>query len=254
MTEATEHQQDLGIVGRMINTFRAPGTTFAAMKLSHSWRDWLVPTLIVALVTLASGITLMPVMEQFSADLMDQQMQAMSSEQRKTLESMGSDPGEMMQSMQGALQVTGVIFACFLVFIWLVVLAALLLLLSNFILGGNATFSQMLGVCAYASLVGVIQVAIVTPWIIASESLEVYTGLGILLSSAPSTFLSHLVAGVDFFTLWQIVIMAIGMAAIADLDPKRSLTALLVAWGVYVVGKAGLSVLLSSIQSLAAGM
>ena len=242
MTETTEERRELGIIERMLRTFHAPSETFAAMKHSHSWHDWFVPSLVVAVVTLISAVFLMPVMEQLSAEAMSQMMRDVPPEQQ-----------QMMEGMKGPLQVVGVIAAFFLVFLWLVVVGALLLLLSNFILGGNATFSQMMGVFAYASLIGVVQTVIVTPWIMTAESIEVYTGLGILLSGPPSTFLSHLVAGIDFFTIWQIIILAIGMATMADLDSRRSLIALLVTWGVYLIGKAGLSGVGTYFEKLAAG-
>lgn len=251
MTETTDTTEDLGIGIRMLSVFRTPAATFAAMASSQSWRDWLIPTLIMAAATVAAGIAILPVAGEFTEELMSKQMTA---EQRQALESMGQDPQATMQGMHQAAQIMGVISAAFLPFISLVVVGALLLLLSNFVLGGNATYSQMLGVTAYSALVGLIQLAIATPWIISSGELEVYTGLGMLLSGPPTTLLSLVVAGIDFFSLWQIYIMATGMAVLTGLDPRRCLIALAVTWGVFVVGKAGLTVAYLGFTDLAAGV
>jgi hypothetical protein len=242
MTETTELHQELGILERMIRTFHSPSETFSAMRNSQSWHDWFVPTLVVAVATLISGIFLMPVTEQLSTEAIAQMMKDATAEQQ-----------QMMEGLKGPMQVVGVVAAFCLVFVWLVVVGALLLLLSNFVLGGNATFSQMMGVFAYASLIDIVHLAVITPWIMAVEKIEVYTGLGILLSNPPSTFLSHLVAGVDFFSIWQIFILAIGMATMAGLDSRRSLTALLVTWGIYLIGKAGLAGIGTYFEQLAAG-
>mgnify|MGYP001355877856 CR=1 FL=1 len=251
MTETTYTTEDLGIGARMLCVFRTPAATFAAMASSQSLRDWLIPTLIMAAATVASAIAILPVAGKVTDDIMSQQMTA---EQHQALESMGQDPQAMMESMRQAAQIMGAIGAAFLPFISLFIVGALLLLLSNFVLGGNATYSQMLGVTAYSSLVGLIQLAIATPWIISSGELEVYTGLGILLSDPPTTFLALVVAGIDFFSLWQVYIMAIGMAVLTGLDPRRCLIALAVTWGVFVVGKAALTVAYLGFTDLAAGV
>ena len=40
----------IGLIGRMLRVFHAPGEAFEALSCGHSKMDWLVPTILVAVV------------------------------------------------------------------------------------------------------------------------------------------------------------------------------------------------------------
>ena len=53
--------EEIGLVGRMIRLFTAPSETFEAVSASHGKSDWLVPTLIMAIVSVVAFTFIGPI-------------------------------------------------------------------------------------------------------------------------------------------------------------------------------------------------
>lgn len=226
----TEEIQRLGLAGRIIRTFYAPSKTFASVRQQQTWQDWFAPVTLVVLLTMIAGFITMPILMQAGSEIMQEQLNNMPEEQRA-----------MMEEMQGSMQTAGLVMVPIGGFIGLFVAGAILLALANFILGGEATYGQMLAVYGYASLVGIVRLIVTTPLMLAKKTAIVHSGLGIFLAEEmPSTFMERILVGVDFFILWQVVIIAIGIGEMVNCSTKKALISLLILWAIWLVIQAAL--------------
>ena len=225
-----------GIVGRMIRTLTAPGETFASVRERMTLWDWLAPTLVVVAAGLVAGILYLPAAMEAGSE-MAQQHGEMTEAQRAAM--------EQMQAAAPALTILSIPIVSFLM---LFLLGGVLLLLANPILGGEANYGQLLAVAAYASLVKLVQAVVTVPLLLATGSLVVF-GPGLLLPEEMlATFAGRVLAGVEIFTLWQVLLMAVGTGVMAGSSTRKALVPLLVLWAVWIVVQAGLGSLPGAMQ------
>ncbi len=221
----SEFQDDTrpGLVGRMLGVFATPERTFDGLRQGVRSADWLVPTLAVIAVAAASALLTMPQLQALQAEMMQARLKSLPADQQAAAAGMPNG---------GALATVGMLVSVAVgSFLSLVVIAALLLLVARVGLGASVGYAQMLAVNAYASLISIVATVVKTPLIIAKDDARVYTGLGLLLSEAQlHTYLGRLVAGFDLFWMWQLWVVAVGMATLAATGIRRVLVPLGVLW------------------------
>jgi hypothetical protein len=113
-----------------------------------------------------------------------------------------------------------------------------LLLLARFI-GGKPTMRRALTVAALASVPGAVRSLITA--IVAWRQPRVFPDELDSLVRFPQLVpdghpvVARLLAGVDMFTWWSVVIIAIGLCAAADLKPRKSIVAIAIGFVLYLV-------------------
>ena len=226
-----EEPQDIGVAGRMVRVFYAPGETFGAVSRRHTWVDWFAPVLLIALLSLVATHMTLPIIQQMQVEVLQEKLQDMPEENRQ----------KVMEQAQKASVISAMVMVPVGAFALLFILAGVLLLLTNFIHGGDATYGQMLAVWGYSSLIGIIALIVRVPLMLAKQTMVIHTGPGVLVPEHMlETFLGRLLAGVDLFTFWQVCVLAIGVAAVANFATRKAFVALLVLWVAWVVVKAAL--------------
>ena len=229
-SEATQSPQ-IGLIGRMVRVFHAPRETFESVAASRTAIDWVAPAAVSAVVAFAAAVAVMPLAMEEGAKAIQEQMQGqeLSDEQR-----------EMMEKMAGPGQAIGLVMAPVGSFVVLVI-SALLLLGAAKIAGADIGYSGMLTVSAYSSLVQALKGIVVTPLMLSKKSLEVHTGLGLLLpAEMMNSFAGRFLAGIEIFSLWQVVIVAVGISALGNVDTRKALVPVLVLWLIWLLIAAGL--------------
>ena len=117
-------------------------------------------------------------------------------------------------------------------------LAIALLLLARFI-GGKPTMPRMMTVAALASVPGAVRslvTAVVTwrqPRVFPDELDSIVQFPQVLPDGHP--VLARLLAGVDVFTWWSVIIIAVGLCAAADIKPRKSIPAIAIGFVLYLV-------------------
>ena len=229
-SEATQSPQ-IGLIGRMIRVFHAPRETFESVAASRTAIDWVAPAAVSAVVAFAAAVAVMPLAMEEGAKAIQEQMQGQefSDEQR-----------EMMEKMAGPGQAIGLVMAPVGSFVVLFI-SALLLLGAAKVAGAGIGYSGMLTVSAYSSLVESLKTIIVTPLMLSKKSMEVHTGLGLLLpAEMMNSFAGRFLAGIEIFSLWQVVIVAVGISALGNVDSRKALVPVLVLWLIWLLIAAGL--------------
>ena len=210
--------EEMGLFKRMVGVFVSPGATFEAVRARVSVADWLVPLILVMLVSAVSMYMLTPLMDEMNAAL--------------------KDAGEHAQTIG---RVTTMIGATFGVAIMLFVIAAILLGLARLVLGGETTYRHVLAVSSYSSLVYIPSSIVTVPLMIAKESIEVQVGLGLLLpDSMVESFLAYFLHALNVFSVWQCALTAIGLGIVSGISTKKAAIGVFVLFILYALGSAAL--------------
>ena len=90
-------------------------------------------------------------------------------------------------------------------------------------------------------MIAILEAIVKIPLMLSKWSLEVYTGLGVLGIGEKGSFINSLLAGIDIFAIWRIVLIAIGMGIIYNKKTKSYIIAMLIAWFVLRLISAGFS-------------
>ena len=234
MAESTEagHVEEMGLGKRMMGVFFSPGATFESVRSRVSTSDWLVPLIIMAIVAVVTVYMTAPI------------IQKMSMEQMQT--SMGQDE-QVMEKMQTVGNVAALVGAPVGVAVALFVISLVLFVLVRFVLGGETTYKHVLTVNCLSSLVGIPAAIVAVPLMLAKESVYVQVGFGLLLpDSMAETFLAHLLFNLNFFSIWQYALVAIGLGIVSGISTKKAAIGVFVLFFLYALGSAALQGLAGS--------
>ncbi|MEW6751195.1 MAG: YIP1 family protein [Candidatus Latescibacterota bacterium] len=223
-------QEEMSLPARLLGVFLSPRRSFAAVAGRESAHDWLLPALLACLVGLAA--------HQLTVDLVTDLERP---EVRQHLEGLGQAERERYEQGMQVVQEKGWMMVPVGVFSSLVVVGALLLLFTRSLFSKEVTYRQMLVVKGYASMVMIPEWIVRTALMRATDNPEVHTSPAALLSEAASrSFAGRVLAGMNLFDLWQVVVMGVGIATLAGARLRRVLLGLLILWGVWVFGGAAL--------------
>jgi hypothetical protein len=207
-------QAEMSVVGRMLRVFYAPSETFEAVSEQRSAADWLVPTALVAAVVTVAALLVLPIVTEVGQEAM--QLQG-----------------------KGAAQMATLIATPITMFIYLLITAALFLVLGK-LLGGLLSYGQALAIMAYAGLVTLPQQGIATLLISAKKTPEVQMGLGLFLSEeALQSFGGRFLASIDPFLVWWTVLVGLGLSIVGKLDRNRAYIGAIVLSLIWIAGFAG---------------
>ena len=88
--------------------------------------------------------------------------------------------------------------------------------------GGTATFKQLFAVVAHTGPIGVLAQLFTVPMNFAQGSMTSKTNLAVFLPMTEGTFLGRLLATIDLFLVWQLIVLAIGLGVLTGAAPSRS--------------------------------
>ena len=197
-------QAEMSVVGRILRVFYAPSETFEAVAEQRSAADWLVPTIMVAVVIFIFTYITSPI---YMAEVMEQ----IPAEQRGEMESTGD-----------AMRMGGLIAAPVMTFVMLFIGAAIYLLVGK-LLGGLLGYGQCLAIVAYTSLIAIPQHIVKTPLVLANETMKVQIGLGMFLAEeAQKSFGGALLSSIDPFVVWIVVIAGLGLSIVGQVERSRA--------------------------------
>ncbi|NQV37825.1 MAG: hypothetical protein HQ509_07470 [Candidatus Marinimicrobia bacterium] len=109
-------------------------------------------------------------------------------------------------------------------------MALIVLLIGNFIMGGNLKYGALVNVTALAYMISILELAVKIPLMYYKWSIEVYTGLGLLGIGEPGSFIYYFLNGIDIFGAWRLVVLGIGASLLYNKKPAGFIGALFVYW------------------------
>ena len=225
-------------VERLIGVFFAPGEIFADIARSPGF---VLPLVLIMILSLASSTI---VTNRVGIENIVRQ-QMMKSPRTAEL------PKEQLdQAVERGAKFAGFFVYATPIFvpIGMLVIAGVMIMMANFVFGGTSNFKQMFATVAHASFppgVVTIILSLVIVFLKDPADLDVQNllaaNLGILISAETSRFLHRLAMSMDFFSFWQIGLLATGISAAANLSFTKALLSVAIPWAIWILGAAGLA-------------
>lgn len=229
-------QAAISPIGRIIGVLFSPKATFEDIARKPSW---LLPVVISTILGIASTVVLNQHMNwrEYVLQQIDKSPRAaqLTAEQKQQQADMSAKITSNI--VYGAGVVGSVAFA--------LVVGAVMMLAYNLFAGAGATFAQSFGIAAHTLVTGIISAPIFMlvvflrpPGTLDPEN-AVATNLAAILPDESAKWLVTLCKSIDIFTIWTLILLAIGFAAV---NPKKlkGATPYVIAfsvWGAVVVVK-----------------
>ena len=125
----------------------------------------------------------------------------------------------------------------------LIVVSGILLFIGNIILGGTGGYLRMLNAYAWSGMIVILGSLVTVPLIAAKGSMDVSIGLGVLAGPDTGPFLKKILSSFELFGLWQVWLSSVAVSVIANVDAKKALWSVGVAWLIWVLVQGGLATL-----------
>ncbi|MCK4641345.1 MAG: YIP1 family protein [Candidatus Marinimicrobia bacterium] len=222
--------QEKTILLKILSLFWEPSGAFQSLKTKISWLDILIPLLIVIIISLISTSYIVPIAITEQKVLIETSERLTDIQKETIIERMESKADSPVQYITTAIAVI----------VKALVLAAVMLFVGNFLLGGEVKYFTMIGVTAYVGLVDVVSLGIKTPLIVSQETTKVYTSLALLLEESEQ-FLFRFFANIDVFAIWKIVLFSIAIGIILDKKASKPFWIITIIWLIYAVAAAALA-------------
>jgi len=233
---AAEPRASISPLGRIVGVLFSPKATFEDIVRKPTW---LLPVLISTILGIVSTVVLNQrinwrdyVVQQMEKSPSATQLSAEQKEQRAEVSAKVT-----VYIVYGIGVVGSVLFA--------VIVGATMMLAYNLLAGAGATFSQSLGIAAHTLLVGIVStpifllVLLLRPAGTVDPENPVATNLAAFLPEESAKWLIALCKSIDIFTIWMLVLLAIGFAAVNPRKLKGSKPYVIAfsVWGALVVVK-----------------
>lgn len=198
-----------------------PSPAFRAVKEAPGF---LIPAAIFIIIMVAATLLVGPETRQYTIELMTKQ----------------GLPASQIEASLGMLMVWSII-AVVISYPLLWLLQAVILLIYNQITLGEGKFKQFFAVAVFSSVPTVIHQIIASGLIKGmgmKAAMQVNTSLALFLGSDNQTFLYRFFAYFDLFTVWGLVLLALGGSIVMNKSVKGIGLYILVLWVVLAVGMA----------------
>lgn len=219
-------------IQRIVGVLFSPKSTFEDINRKP---DWLIPLILIVLVTLAATYVFMA-----HADMLELI--------RAQLEKSGR-PVPSDDALAGSAKYA-VVFSYISIIVFvpvgMLVVGGVLFMIFSFIMGAETTYKKMFGVTVYASITGIVRTLIAIPILFSKQPSEfgnpadvVQSNLAFLFDPAQKA-LHALGKSLDIFTVWYIVVLAIGVSAISKgISQSKALVTLLILWALVICAVVG---------------
>jgi Yip1 domain len=184
---------------RVMDTFFSPVALFSRFGARPPWWD----VMLLSVVLGVAAFALIPA--EVWVNTMEEAMR----------QNGGEVPSGMdAESMARIQRITGMVAGAIVPWILLPITAGVMVLLFNVILGGGATFRQYVGVVAHSNLVTGVGSLAALPVILQKGTMAGIT-LGALAGGMdPDSFVYQFLNAWNVFLVWQLVLLALGAAAL----------------------------------------
>jgi hypothetical protein len=133
-------------------------------------------------------------------------------------------------------------FKWYYIFTWLLyplivmtVISLIGMITGNFIFGGKANFWIIMNVVAFGALIGLLGDMARAIMILSKDTMYIYTGMGLLKSNNDGSFIYYLLRQIDLFSIWRVIVTAIGLGGIYNMKPRRFYFVLVPLWLLFVI-------------------
>jgi hypothetical protein len=208
-------------IERMIGVFVSPEATMQDIAARPSW---VLPLIIIMVVSGLSGFFLQDAILQTQLEAMEQRN--MSAEQIEQARS----------TMEKVIPYTAPLLPLIFTPLMYLIIAGVLMLAGNVILGGETKFSTLFATTCWSGMISILGSLITVPIMLKRQVMESATSLSTLLSpDSKDTFLYNLFSQIDLFWIWWVVVIGFGFAAAYKFSTRKAMATVFTLWAIYVV-------------------
>lgn len=225
---------------RLVNTFIAPSKTFADLRRNPSW--W-VPWVVTAVFTLIFSI--IAVQKIDIARFVQEQIDRSPSAQKR-LENLTPEQRAQGLAIQATFTKVGFYAAPVLTLLGGLIIAAILMVVYNFVLGAEVPFQRAMAVVFYAGLPGILGTILLIISFLASSDPNTIdltrnpmpTNPAFFMDPEGNKVLYSLASSIDVFRIWWVCLLGLGFSvASSNRKPSvgTSITTAFVCYGILVL-------------------
>lgn len=207
-----------------IAIFTAPGSAFENLKL---YPDWLLPFLLMMVASIVFAISTSDLQVKLQSEMINNNERIPEEMKEKLLDDM-----ENKTPMRRNIEAAG--YTVVFVGLSYLVASGALLLFGNFLFGGASTYKHIFSMYSWASLIVLAELVVKIPLMISKGSMQVFTSLALILDvSEARTPLFQFLNIFDIFTIWQLVVVATGVAIIYKFTQAKAYLVVLIPYALY---------------------
>ncbi|HOT96095.1 MAG TPA: YIP1 family protein [bacterium] len=215
---------NLSFLQRLIQLFIKPSAAFAAVRQNPRW---ITPAIVVLLLTAGMTWYLTPAIQKEQRERMTAQMEKRGMDQEQIATAVeGINKPWMKYMMLGSAVVGSLLVILAMAGIWLLV--------AKSVLGGEACYAHMLEVVSLSMIIPTLGMLFKAPIIHYKETMNVHFSLATFMpDSSRDSFLYKFLMNSDFFNIWFIAVLCIGIAVVSGLKVQKVwpvVVGLLVVW------------------------
>lgn len=249
LTEPTETKEqenipveNITLGDAMAGIFSEPGETFEAVKNSTKKNYWLIPLLIVIVVTILATFLVMRD-EELSASINEKQSKAMEEqfdkavkEGKMTREDANKQIEQSKKFMSGPMMlVIGTGFSLIMVLVFFF-FKSLLYWAGLKPFKSIALYTDVMNVVGLAGLITAIQTVVNTVIAVVTGKLMANIGPSLFLSEASmGKQMYALFAHMDVLNFWYLIILGIGLARVSNVKSSITFSLVLILWIIWVM-------------------
>jgi len=223
-------EKPMGGASKIINTFFEPRKVFESLKIKPTW---LVPFIIAALLGIGFFYYTYPFIMAQQVEKIQENERIPEEQKERIIERMTERDHPPIWQLS---------FAPIGTLLSFVVVAAALFFVFNVLLGGDSNYRRVLSVYSYSSLIAIPAMIVKFPLIMMKENLNVQTSLALLLSpNTKDSFVYKVFSSFDIFTIWQVILVSMGLGEMYKYGTKKAFTAVFILWVIWILLKSGLS-------------
>jgi hypothetical protein len=231
-----EPQASISPFGRMIGVIFSPKATFEDIAKKPSW---LLPVLLSTILGIISTVALNQRMNwrDYVLQQIDKNPRAAQRSAEQKEQQAETSAKFTVYIIYGVGVVGSVMFA--------LIVGAFMMLAYNVLAGAGATFAQSFGIAAHTLVTGIVSTPVFLlvlflkpPGMLDPEN-PVATNLAAFLPDDSAKWLVALCKSLDIFTIWTLILIAIGFAAVnpKKLQGAKSYVIVFSVWGALVLVK-----------------
>jgi hypothetical protein len=219
----TETKSD-SIGSMFTNIFVDPVRVFRRVTAKPAWG---LPLLVMLVVVAAHGFLVAPLQWEQQRQQIEMSTEMEQQQKEQALQGM-----EMMAPYSRYFGLLGTIAAGIVFFI----VVGVLMLMGNVIFGGDANFKQVASVNAWAGIIGALGLVVKTALMLLQGTYDIRLSLAILLPSSDtnSTLYGLLNSATDIFTIWEVIVMIVGIAVVYKFEKGKAAAVVLIPLAVAV--------------------
>lgn len=220
---------------RIAGVFFAPGETFASIVRRP---DLVVPLVIVLVVSLLTGVLIAQKVDfkELARDTIEAQPRAKNLPPDILQKQINVTAGFMKVASYGSPIITALVIA----------ILAVLLFAAFKIFGGEGEFLQALSITIYAWYPNLIRAIVSVVALLSKKTLTMYTlqnpvasNIGYFINPKLHPIAAAFWGSIDLFTIWTIILLIIGFAAMSRFSRMKSAVIILSLWAVKILFSVG---------------